>query len=86
VPLRDTRALRDWAISSNPADDVWNGVVAWVAELHTAPYRAPSTPDESRSDRPNYEVRRAEPVQTVQIEYLHVYNGDLIDLLRVESR
>ena len=86
MPLRDTRALRDWAIGARPADDLWNQIVAWIAELHTKPYRAPSFPDESRSDRPNYEVREAEPVEGTQVEYLLVYNGDHVDLLRVESR
>lgn len=85
MPLRDTRALRDWAIRATPADDRWNRVVAWIAELHTEPYRNPSVPDESRSDRPNYEVRTAEPVDGIEIDYLRVYNGDFVDLLRVES-
>jgi hypothetical protein len=42
-------------------------------------------PDESRSDRPNYEVRTVEiPDAAVVVEYLHVYNGEFVDLLSVE--
>jgi hypothetical protein len=49
------------------------------------PWRAPSLPDEDRSDRPNYEVRTAVVPDTgVVVEYLHIYNGEFVDLLSIE--
>jgi hypothetical protein len=82
VPLRDTRALRDWALSKRPSDDLWQQVHLWLVGLDQAPWQAPSYPVESRSDRPNYEVRRARIDRTsVLVEYLHVYNGGFVDLL-----
>ena len=57
----------------------------WLVAAGTESYRAPSVPVESRSDRPNYEVRTVQvPDTSVVVEYLHTYNGDLVDLLTVE--
>jgi hypothetical protein len=84
MPLRDTRALRDWAISVQPDDQVWEAVHLWIVTTGSEPYRAPRVPDESRSDRPNYEVRTAViPNTEVVVEYRHVYNSDYVDLLSV---
>lgn len=48
------------------------------------PWKSPSIPDESRSERPNYEVRTAVVPDTgVVVEYLHVYNGQFVDLLSI---
>ena len=85
MPLRDTRALRDWAIAARPTDEIWQRVHLWLVGAGTESYRAPSVPDESRSDRPNYEVRIVRvPDTSVVVEYLHNYNGDFVDLLTVE--
>ncbi|MDA8185262.1 MAG: hypothetical protein ACYCUF_12665 [Acidimicrobiales bacterium] len=84
MPLRDTRALRDWAISSQPTDETWQRVHLWIVAAGSQSYRAPSVPDESRSDRPNYEVRTVRiPDTEVVVEYRHIYNGDFIDILSV---
>ena len=57
----------------------------WLIAAGTESYRAPSVPDERRSDRPNYEVRTVQvPDTSVVVEYLHTYNGDFVDLLTVE--
>lgn len=86
MPLRDTRVLRDWALASFPSDEVWQRVHLWIVSLDQAPWRAPSAPDESRSDRPNYEVRAARLNDAgVAIEYLHIYNGDIIDIWGIEE-
>jgi len=85
VPLRDTRALRDWAIAARPTDESWQRVHLRFIAAGTESFRAPSVPDERRSDRPNYEVRTAQvPDTSVVVEYLHTYNGDFVDLLTVE--
>jgi hypothetical protein len=84
VPLRDTRALRDWAIASQPADEVWQRVHLWIVGLEHVPWRAPGIPIEERTDRPNYEVRSARiDGTTVDVEYRRTYNGELVDLLAV---
>jgi hypothetical protein len=84
VPLRDTRALRDWATTASPSDEVWERVHLWIVGLDERPWRAPSVPDEDRSDRPNYEVRRAQVDGTnVTVEFRRIYNGELVDLLAV---
>lgn len=84
MPLRDTRALRDWAISAAPGDGIWDLVHHWVMAAGSEPWKAPSVPDESRSDRPNYEARTAViPNTTVVVEYIHVYNGQFADLLGI---
>ena len=85
MPLRDTRALRDWAIAARPIDETWQRVHLWIVAAGTESYRAPSVPDESRSDRPNYEVRTVQiPDTAVVVEYLHTYNGDFVDILSVD--
>lgn len=84
MALRDTRALRDWAVALRPGDDLWHRVHLWIVGLDRSPWRAPSFPVESRSDRPNYEVREARIDNTdVTVEYRWVYNGDVVDLLSV---
>lgn len=84
MPLRDTRALRDWAIAAQPSDEIGQRVHLWTVAAGTESYRAPSVPDETRSDRPNYEVRTVQvPDTTVVVEYLHTYNGDVVDLLSI---
>lgn len=85
MPLRDTRALRDWA-STNPSDDEWQRVHLWIVGLDTTPWRAPSTPVPTQSDHPNYDVRTARVDGTeVVVEYRHTYNGDYVDLISVGS-
>lgn len=84
MPLRDTRALRDWAIASSPSDEVWQRVHLWIIGLDQKPWRAPSVPVETRSDRPNYEVRSATIDSTgTAVEYRRTYNGEIVDLLAV---
>jgi hypothetical protein len=64
---------------------VWDLVHHWIIAAGSEPWKAPSVPDERRSDRPNYEVRTAViPDTGVVIEYLRVYNGDFVDLLSIE--
>ncbi|MDA8045123.1 MAG: hypothetical protein M0Z30_07800 [Actinomycetota bacterium] len=84
MPLHDTRAVRDWALPTTPSDDIWQHVHLWIISLDQAPWRAPSAADESRTDRPNYEVRQAKIAEdSVMVEYLHTYSTDRVDLLAV---
>jgi hypothetical protein len=84
VPLRDTRALRDWAISGRPSDDDWERVHRWIVGLDASPWRAPSVPVEDRSERPNYEFRVATIDGTdIVVEYRRIYNGEFVDLLAI---
>jgi hypothetical protein len=86
VPLRDTRTLRDWAISTTPSDNDWQRVHLWIVGLDDSPWRAPSVPVESRSDRPNYEVRAATvDGSDIIVEYRRTYNGEFVDLLAIGS-
>jgi hypothetical protein len=67
-----------------PSDEVWHRVHLWVVGLDDSPWRAPSVPIESRSERPNYEVRAAKIDGTdVVVEYRRIYIGEWVDLLAV---
>jgi hypothetical protein len=86
VSLRDTRALRDWVLATSPSDDIWHRVHLWIVSLDHSPWRYPSYPLEDRSERPNYEVRRAvlDDAQVV-VEYKRIYNGEVVDLWSVQE-
>jgi hypothetical protein len=85
VPLRDTRALEEWAEREKPPYSTWQRITAWVSELDTAPWRAPSVPFPELSDLPHYEVRYAEIPATdgVTVFYRRVFDGEFVDIIDV---
>ena len=71
------RVSRRLAIAPNPSDDVWNRVVAWIAELHNDPASRRAHPLRSKPIWPYYRTRRARlhSVGAV-VEDRRIYNGD----------
>ena len=81
--IRNTVALRDWAIGSRPDDVTWNFVHAWIRELENEPGRAPSVPMDRGADQPNFEERLAN-LEEVEVRVRHYHpDGDVVDLLGV---